>query len=192
MSTTKALSKIAAAFGTQLDEPTVLVWREALADAEPDAIERAADEWIANERWAPKPADIRKAALVISSEAHRAPAEPEHYKRDTFACGVCTDTGLVEVWHPQTIRDIRAEKQRFKYRTVVVRCKCNIGSKHPLANPPKRGDGHQRAPLPQLTSRICVRLRGSFRNAVEAMHTWVSDPSNLPNYVSEFEEWNAQ
>lgn len=190
MSTTKALSKISAAFGTSLDEATVVVWREALADAEPSAIEKAADEWIANERWAPKPADIRKAALVIAAESNRAPAEPEHYRRDTFTCSVCTDTGLVEVWHPQTIRDIRANKNRLKYRTVVVRCTCNTGANHPLGSPPKRGDGHQRNSLPQITSSICIRLRGSYKNAVTAMKQWVDDPANLPSYVASFDEWN--
>ena len=200
--------RLALAFAQKVDDELLSEWVDALDGATDDEMNEAASRLIKTSKFMPRIADFWNQIDLIRVE--RAPApDPisEHWRRRTYDCPDCEDTGLRTVWHPKAmsgaVRYVRGKLGERAWRgmicTCTVKCVCNRGKERRLRKQKQRfeaasyqGENYEPGELtynPSIMREVDKRL--SSTQQVEALLDWAKnyqDPKPA-NYVESFDEF---
>ena len=185
-SITVMIDRFCSVFNVDLTDELIDEYTKAVDDLEPSCIQVATDELIKESTFMPKPAEIRRAAKRIAAESSSKPAEPEHWRRDTYRCQICRDTGYVTIWHPRAMAAAiaylanKATEDTFRRNQypAAAKCTCQRGQDCP---------GSTRTYNPDSDVKIDQWSHG------ERVKALLERAKNFkpPNYVPEFDEWRG-
>ena len=109
-----------------------------------------------------------------------------------YDCPECWDTGMVKIWHPQTIaKAIKQPDEAFAWKTCVVRCTCaaadRVATSFRAERNPTRKDRGQL--LPTFGDRPW-HINANHPDAKAKAATFDSLKSS-PAYYQEFEQYEG-
>lgn len=186
------VSRLCTVYSVDVSPDLMRAYVDALDDCEHDALDLAADQLVKESEWMPKPAELRRTAKRILAESSRGQAEPEDWRRDTYQCPICRDTGWVRVWHPEALRTAiehhegrtTIERLRRRMYEAVAKCTC------------QRGQARPGSAITYDPDAMPVVQPGTTASQLEALLAWAAThridttPSDMPNYVPEFEHFD--
>lgn len=186
------VSRLCTAFGKPITPELVAEFTDALNDIPEPFVADAFQECIRECEHRPPPSVVRKYAKRLQAEAARETREPEDWRRDTYSCLLCRDTGWVRVWHPEALRtaiehhDGRTTIERLRRRMyeAVAKCRC------------QRGQDRPGSAITYDPDAMPIVEPGTTASQLEALVAWAAThrlrttPSDMPNYVPEFEHFD--
>jgi len=181
-------------YSRELNDDQLLEYRRLLSDISAGILEESIDELLSECKWMPTPAEIIKVADRLKAEASRGTREPDHWRKNTYKCLACQDTGLRTIWNPLAIQASIAKMRgrmdelvwRGKLYECVARCTCIAGDKIP-ARQRRRGEPVE---LPRFNEDRMLEVDRTLKvsERIERLLDWARDwkPSN---YVAEFDSF---
>ena len=127
---------------------------------------------------------IRTKALAVAtkrlqSERMRALRATPDSDMPRYSCHLCRDSGLVHIWHPDTVAMVRRSGEAKSLRTCNAACSCVAGT--------GLRDGNQRwKPLRVYSATIMCRW---VNGKPEEIESWIEDPTTDVR-VTAFDDWN--
>lgn len=180
----RILSRFSSVYGRELSPELIAEWEIVLGEYPPALLTEACDELMGESTFFPKPAEILAIVRRLQAEAAKAQAEPdEHWKRDTYTCHICRDTGYVSVWHPFALQSalclVRGQisRQSLKLYECAAKCSCQRGQDRPgkaqtLSN-----------------ESVIIDRTASFQDQIESLLAWAKSRA-FGQRVDEFDIWN--
>lgn len=178
------VSELCTTYRVDMEIELVDRYTEALTDIEFELVEMAVAELIKESDWMPKASEIRRAAKRIEAESSDKPAEEEHWRKDSYDCPTCRDTGYVSIWTPDAMRWALSQAGNRTYATEPKRRLTEAAAKCTCSRGQSRGGS-----AATYDERLQLRVQpGSVKTKIESLMKWANQWQPA-NYVSEFESY---
>lgn len=135
-----AISRLCTAGRKEITPELLAFYTEAWeGDAlDPERVDAATRRWVREQKFMASPAEICElvVSMMVEEAARERGPEPEpHWRRSSFRCRECEDTGFVTVWHPAALKAAlefvagRLDRPGLRRQALkaAARCSCDIG-----------------------------------------------------------------
>lgn len=179
------LGPMAAIFNFDLREPGVIdLYETSLAKIDLDLLHVTVSALMEELDWMPRPAAIIRKAKAIEAESSDKPAEEEHWRKDSYDCPTCRDTGYVSIWTPDAMRWALSQAGKRTYATEPRRCLTEAAAKCTCSRGQSRGGS-----AATYDERLQLRVQpGSVKTKIESLMKWANQWQPA-NYVDAFESY---
>lgn len=208
MTIAECVTRLENTFGSNSRQMPVGEWVAAMRGATDDELNIATARLIRESKFMPRPADMWE--LINAVRVDRAPVcEPivEHWRRQSFVCRDCDDTGLRSVWHPRAMQgavrfvrgEIGDEAFRRSLASCMVKCPCQRGRERRLTKPRQRftpashnGENYEPGELTLKPSIMVEVAKTGAVNQVNELLDWARefDARTPANYVAAFDDFD--
>jgi hypothetical protein len=196
---TDTYDRICAALGRKTDPAQLAQWKEVLEPAKSQSLlGLARKECLSRPNWFPNPGDLLEAYKRIEAEQPVGPsalAEPEHWRRATYLCRDCRDTGYRSVYSVQSMEkavafvrgNLSGTKLKQQLNPVSACCDCDLGVQ--AAKNWTRKRRQEEETYAKLIFRSPPMIPFDRNDPVACLLNW-AESFRGRNYVPEFENFN--
>jgi len=175
------------------------VWAELFEDVDLEEAKRATRAMLKGDLAQPTYVEeqvkaIRVAALAAVNERRHDPRGRRTVDGEqTFACGICLDSLMVDCWHTETVGKLRkGELKGGSVYTMVTFCDCAAAQDRQTkwANPKSPSHPKRNIPTYDPAKHCRVVGRRTLDNAIDQIMAWLHDATRCENYVPAFDAYN--